>query len=173
MYDDCLYRFERDLFGYGMDYDAVIIDVRYNGGGYIAEQLFEILGRRPSGMMQRRTGPKHITPAKMYRGVKVCMINQHSFSNAEMFAYGFRELGFGKVVGIPTNGGVIGTRNYPLLDGTMFRIPLTGRFKLDGTNMENNPVEPDVWVQAPLGAVRAEDDPQLRKAVEVALDELR
>jgi len=172
MYDDCLYRFERDLFGYGMDHDAVIIDVRYNGGGYIAEQLFEILGRSPSGMMQRRTGPKHVTPAKMYRGVKVCMINQHSFSNAEMFAYGFRELGFGKVVGMPTNGGVIGTRNYPLLDGTMFRIPLTGRYRLDGTNMENHPVEPDVWVHAPLGVVLAEDDPQLRKAVEVALDEL-
>jgi len=173
MYDDCLYRFERDLFGCGMNYDAVIIDVRYNGGGYIAEQLFEILGRRPSGMMQRRTGPKHVTPAKMYRGVKVCMTNQHSFSNAEMFAYGFRELGFGKVVGMPTNGGVIGTRDYELLDGTMFRIPLTGRYRLDGTNMENNPVEPDVWVQAPLGTVNAEDDPQLRKAVEVALDELR
>ena len=173
MYDDCLYRFERELFGYGMDYDAVIIDVRYNGGGYIAEQLFEILGRRPSGMMQRRTGPKHVTPVKMYRGVKVCMINQHSFSNAEMFAYGFRELGFGTVVGMPTNGGVIGTRNYELLDGTMFRIPLTGRFRLDGVNMENNPVEPDVWVQAPLGAINAEDDPQLRKAVDVALDELR
>jgi len=172
MYDDCLYRFERELFSYVMDCDAVIIDVRYNGGGYIAEQLFEILGRRPSGMMQRRVGPKHVTPAKMYRGVKVCLTNQHSFSNAEMFAYGFRALGFGKLVGMPTNGGVIGTRNYELLDGTMFRIPLTGRYRLDGTNMENNPVEPDVYVEAPLGVVTAENDPQLRKAVEVALAEL-
>lgn len=74
---------------------------------------------------------------------------------------------------MPTNGGVIGTRSYQLLDGTTFRIPLTGRYRLDGTNMENNPVEPDVWVEAPLGVISADDDAQLQRAVEVALDDLR
>ncbi len=172
MYDDCLYRFERELFGFAKDFDAVVIDVRYNGGGQIHEQLWELLGRKPYGYISRRGFGKYLTPTEMHTGPKVCLIHESSFSDAEIFPYGFRFLGFGKLVGVATSGGVIGTLNYQLLDGTTFRIPMTGRYRLDGSNMENDGVQPDIWVDAPLGAIPAGDDPQLRKAVEVVMDEL-
>jgi len=172
MYQDCLYRFERELFGFARDFDAVVIDVRYNGGGRIHEQLWELLGRRPYGYISRRGFGRYLTPTDMHTGPKVCLIHESSFSDAEIFPYGFRFFGYGKLVGVATSGGVIGTLNYELLDGTMFRIPMTGRYRLDGSNMENNGVQPDIWVDALPGAIPAGDDAQLRQAVEVVLEEL-
>lgn len=173
MDDPCLERFRRELFGYAMKFDGLVIDVRYNGGGYIHEQLFELLGRKPFGYSKRRDSGKLIQPGEMYQGVKVCLTNEYSFSDAEIFPYGFRQLGYGKLVGMPTNGGVIGTSNYQLLDGTTFRIPQTGWYTLSMVNLENNPVVPDYVVDIAPGVMATGDDPQLRKAVEVIMGQLQ
>ncbi len=173
MNDSCLERFRRELFGYAMKYDGLVIDVRYNGGGNIHEQLFDLLGRKPFGYSARRDSGKLIQPGDMYQGVKVCLTNEYSFSDAEIFPYGFRQLGYGKLVGMPTNGGVIGTSNYQLLDGTTFRIPQTGWYTLGIVNLENNPVVPDYVVDIAPGVMAAGDDPQLRKAVEVIVSQLQ
>ncbi len=172
MDDACLERFKRELFGYAMKFEGLVIDVRYNGGGNIHDELFELLGRRPYGYSSRRGAGMLIQPGEMYQGAKVCLTNEYSFSDAEIFPYGFRQLGYGKLVGMPTNGGVIGTSNYQLLDGTTFRIPQTGWYRMDGTNLENMPVVPDYIVNIAPGDMAAGNDPQLRKAVEVILNQL-
>jgi tricorn protease len=172
MMEPNLFRFQRELFGYAMKYDGLIIDVRYNGGGRIHEDLFQTLSKRQFGWATRRGTGKLPQPAEMFHGKMVCLTNEYSFSDAEIFPYGFRYLGLGKLVGMPTSGGVIGTSDYKLLDGTTFRIPQTGWFRMDGSNMENSPTVPDYFVDIAPGVMATGDDPQLRKAVEVLLSEL-
>jgi tricorn protease len=172
MYEPNLFRFERELFGYAMKYDGLIIDVRYNGGGHIHEDLFQVLSKRQFGYSTRRGTGKLPQPAEMYQGRMVCLTNEYSFSDAEIFPYGFRQLGLGKLVGMPTSGGVIGTSNYQLLDGTTFRIPQTGWYRMDGSNMENSPTVPDYVVDIAPGIMATGEDLQLRKSVEVLLNEL-
>ena len=92
----------------------------------------------------------------------VVMQNERSASNAEMFPAGFRALGLGKVIGVPTTGAVIGTGSYTLLDGSTIRTPGTGVWiDTRRQNMENYGVPPDVYIDntpadAPQGARRAD-----------------
>ena len=74
----------------------------------------------------------------------VVMQNERSASDAEMFPAGFKALGLGKVVGVPTMGAVIGTGSYTLLDGSTIRTPGSGVWTATGENMENYGVPPDV-----------------------------
>ncbi len=166
-------RFERELFSYAQDYDGIIIDVRYNGGGWLHEFLFELLGRKPFGYSQMREWPKLAQPEKMFLGPKVVITHESSFSDAEIFPYGFRALGLGKLVGRPTFGGVIGTGNYSLIDGTVFRLPINGWFRLNGSNMENEGEKPDVDVALMPGELTEGRDRQLEVAVEEVLKQLK
>ena len=74
----------------------------------------------------------------------VVLQNERSASDAEMFPDGFRALGLGKLVGVPTSGAVIGTGSFTLLDGSAIRTPGAGVFTAAGENMENYGVPPDV-----------------------------
>ena len=76
----------------------------------------------------------------------VLLINNRSYSDAEIFPHAFRTLGLGKLVGQPTGGLVIGTRSVLLIDGSLFRSPRTGVTTLKGVNMEKEGVAPDVPV---------------------------
>ena len=95
------------------------------------------------------------------------MINNRSYSDAEIFPSAFKTLGLGKVVGEPTGGLVIGTSALRLVDGSTFRIPRIGVFRMDGANMDKKGVEPDVLVEANPDQMARGNDAQLEKAVEV------
>jgi tricorn protease len=100
------------------------------------------------------------------------MQNERSASNAEMFPAGFRALGLGKVIGVPTMGAVIGTGSYTLLDGSTIRTPGTGVWTSDGTNMEKVAVAPDVHVDNTPTSHAQGRDPQIERAVQVLREEL-
>jgi tricorn protease len=97
----------------------------------------------------------------------VLLINNRSYSDAEIFPSAFRTLGLGKLVGQPTGGLVIGTTSIRLIDGSMFRVPRTGVFTVKGVNMEKEGVTPDVLVEPHPDQMAKGEDPQLDKAVEV------
>ena len=103
----------------------------------------------------------------------VVMQNERSASDAEMFPAGFRALGLGKVIGVPTMGAVIGTGSYTLLDGSAIRTPGTGVWIAHGgQNMENYGVPPDVHIDnTPVDLAKGRDA-QIEKAVEVLKAEL-
>ncbi|HYN10624.1 MAG TPA: S41 family peptidase [Vicinamibacterales bacterium] len=91
---------------------------------------------------------------------------------AEVVPAGFRQLGLGKVIGVPTPGAVIGTGSYTLLDGSTIRTPGTGVWTSTGQNMENYGVPPDVLIDnTPTDFVKGRDA-QIEKAVEVLKQEL-
>jgi tricorn protease len=152
---------------------ALVIDQRFNGGGGIEQELLQILSRREyQYTVGRDAGVRQPRPQNFY-GPMVVMQNERSGSNAEMFPAGFRALGLGKVIGVPTAGAVIGTGSYTLLDGSSIRTPGTGVWISDGgQNMENFGVPPDVYVDNTPASHRERRDLQLEKAVEVLRAEL-
>ena len=147
---------------------ALIIDQRFNGGGGIDQELLGILaGREYQYTVGRDSGVRQPRPQNFY-GPMVVMQNERSASDAEMFPAGFKALGLGKTVGVPTMAAVIGTGSYTLLDGSAIRTPGSGVW-LSGTgqNMENYGVPPDVLVDnTPTDFARGHDA-QVEKAVEV------
>lgn len=146
---------------------ALVIDQRFNGGGGIEQELLAILsGRQYQYTMGRDAGFKQPRPVNFY-GPMVVMQNERSGSNAEMFPAGFRALGLGKVIGVPTAAAVIGTGSYTLLDGSTIRTPGTGVWTVDGENMENYGVPPDVYIDNLPADFLQGRDAQLEKAVEV------
>src|SRR5262249_11856161 len=94
-------------------------------------------------------------------------INNRSYSDAEIFPHAFRALGLGKLVGQPTGGHVIGASSVRLIDGSIFRVPRTGVFTVEGVNMEKEGVRPDVEVTPHPDQLARGHDAQLDKAVEV------
>ncbi|HYE78156.1 MAG TPA: S41 family peptidase, partial [bacterium] len=141
-----LQMFYRELYTRAADKDGLVIDVRFNGGGWIHEQLLDALNRDPIGKGQLR-GDRMVTqPPRRFAGRMVLLINEYSYSDAEIFPMGFRNQQLGTIIGRPTGGAVIGTLNYPLIEGTQFRIPLMGWYDLDGRNMENWGVPPDIHI---------------------------
>jgi len=166
-----LRRFQLDLAA-NRTKKALVIDQRFNGGGGIDQELLSILaGRQYQYTMGRDAGFQQPRPQNFY-GPMVVMQNERSASDAEMFPAGFKALGLGKVVGVPTMGAVIGTGSYALLDGSTIRTPGSGVWTADGTNMENYGVPPDVFVDnTPTDFLRGRDT-QLEKSVEVLKEQL-
>jgi tricorn protease len=166
-------RFQRDLQEH-LDKKALIIDQRFNGGGGIDQELLEILGQRIRYQTTRgRDAAQLPRPVRAFYGPMVVLQNERSASDAEMFPDGFRALGLGKVVGVPTMGAVIGTGAHRLLDGASIRTPGAGVFTAKGENMENYGVPPDVWVDNTPEDFLAGRDRQIEKAVEVLRAEMK
>ena len=151
---------------------ALIIDQRFNGGGGIDQELLGILaGREYQYTIGRDAGFRQPRPQNFY-GPMVVMQNERSASDAEMFPAGFKALGLGKVVGVPTMGAVIGTGSYTLLDGSAIRTPGSGVWLANGQPMENYGVPPDVAVDnTPADFIKGRDA-QIEKAVEILKQEL-
>ena len=168
-----LERFTRQLFSENFDKDALILDVRFNGGGNTHEQLLDILSRPQLGYQRGREEDYVGQPAQRWDRPIVLLINEQCFSDSEIFPAGFRALGLGTIMGVTTWGGVIGTWNIPLVDGiTIIRIPRNGWYTNRYENMENLGIEPDIYVEQDLNHLRDGIDDQLEAAIEYLLEEL-
>jgi C-terminal processing protease CtpA/Prc len=156
--------------------EGVVIDVRNNNGGFVNVYAIDVFARRPYLTMTlrgRRGAPARTTLGqRALERPTVLVTNQHSLSDAEDFAEGYRALGLGKIVGEPTAGWIIYTWNTRLVDGSTFRLPRTKITGADGQNMERNPRRVDVPVSRVLGEHASGVDSQLDAAVKVLLEGL-
>ncbi|HLH43502.1 MAG TPA: S41 family peptidase [Bryobacteraceae bacterium] len=168
-----LRKFQRDLLE-NQDKKALIIDERFNSGGGIDQELLQILNQRKKYQITRGRDSVDVPrPSEAYFGPMVVLQNERSASDAEMFPEGFRALGLGKVIGVPTYGAVIGTDSYRLLDGSQLRTPQFGVFSADGRDLENYGVPPDVYADNTPADFLAGHDRQIEKAVEVLAAEMK
>jgi tricorn protease len=152
---------------------GLIIDVRDNGGGNIHQALIDLLSRKPYAYMQTREGQRTGQPNVHWDRPIVILINERSYSDAEVFPHAMKAMGLATIVGVQTPGAVIGTNNITLSDGTQWRLPRVGFFNLDGTNQEHNGCKPDIEVRVtPEDALKGRD-PQLEKAIEVLREKIR
>jgi tricorn protease len=162
--------FVRSLYSDNFDKEAIVLDVRYNGGGFTHDQVLNYLGGKEHTYFRQRYGGEGLVLRSFDRKWTrplVLLINNRSYSDAEIFPSAFRTLGLGKLVGQPTGGHVIGTSFVRLIDGSTFRVPRTGVFTVKGVDMEKEGVQPDVDVEANPDQLAKDQDPQLEKAVEV------
>ncbi len=161
--------FEKELYEYAEGKAGVIIDVRNNGGGNISDTLINWLGTKPYGTYFPRDGYPGPAPGRGWKKPIVVLMNDHSYSNAEMFPYGMRAAGLAKLVGTPTPGYVIWTSGWSLVDGTSVRMPGSGVFRADGSPMEDMGEQPDVLVPLTNDDWLAQRDPQLEKAISLLM----
>jgi tricorn protease len=162
--------FVRALYSDNFDKEAIVLDVRYNGGGYTHDQLLNYLGGREHTIFKQRGGGQGMvlrTFDRKWTKPLVLLINNRSYSDAEIFPSAFKTLGLGKLVGEPTGACVIGTTATRLIDGSLFRIPRIGVYTTANVNMERQGVAPDYPVAQSPDQLMQGVDPQLDKAVEV------
>jgi tricorn protease len=155
---------------------ALIIDVRGNGGGNVSPMLIERLRREAAMMAIARNAEPHIEPVATFVGPMACLLNEFSASDGDIFPYRFRHYKLGPLIGKRSWGGVVGIRgSLPLLDGGTLMKPEFSRYDLGGKEwiMENKGVTPDIYVDNDPAKEFAGDDQQLNKAVEVMLAELK
>ncbi len=157
-----------------MNKDALIIDARYNGGGFIPDRMIELVSRRPLNYWKRRGLEPDATPVFSHTGPKATLINGLSSSGGDAFPYYFRKLGLGPLIGTRTWGGLIGISGNPSLADGGTLLASTFRF-MDTDNewaVENEGVAPDIEVVDRPELVAAGQDPTLEAAVEHLLAEL-
>jgi len=164
-----------DLDAQNQGKQGVVIDIRNNNGGYINGYALDVFTRRNYLMMTQRG--EFPVPSRSALGQRslglptVLVINESSLSDAEDFTEGYRSLGLGKVVGVPTAGWIIFTDGQQLIDGSAVRLPETRIQDLRGQTMEMHPRPVDVEVSRPLGESQTGHDAQLDAAVKVLLDQ--
>jgi tricorn protease len=154
---------------------AAIIDERFNGGGLLATDIAEIMNRKPLSALANRVGADPVQPQGIF-GPKVMIINERAGSGGDAMPWYFKRAGAGKLVGTRTWGGLVGMAGAPpLMDGGMVSAPSSGVYNpLSGEwEVENIGVAPDVEVDQDPALVRKGRDPQLEKAVEVVMEELK
>jgi tricorn protease len=170
MDEDGLETFVRALYSDNLDKEGIVLDVRYNGGGFTHDQVLNYLSGKEHTFFRQRNGGEGTVmrnyDRKWARPLAV-VINNQSYSDAEIFPHAFRTLGLGKVVGQATGGHVIGTGGIRLIDGSTFRIPRVGVWTVQGVNMEKKGVAPDVAVEPTPEAWAKGEDVQLSAAVKV------
>lgn len=154
--------------------DAIILDLRYNNGGNIHKEVIDFLRQKAHFEWAYRDFPKishpNVTPANK---PIVVLVNERSLSDAEVTSNGIKELGIAKIVGTETYRWIIFTSSVRLLDGSSCRMPAWGCYSMDGRDLEFSGVAPDIYVKnTTLDRIQGKD-PQLDRAIEEVLKELK
>ena len=154
---------------------GLIIDVRYNGGGFVDEMILERLRRVLVGMTMSRNADNGTIPEHVFHGYLACITNAYSASDGDIFPYFFKKYKLGPVIGERTWGGVRGIRGYtPLLDGGYVTIPEFSIYGLDSHwIIENHGVEPDIVVDNRPDLVVKGKDPQLEAAIDYLMKKIK
>ncbi len=154
--------------------DAMIIDERYNGGGFVGDQIIDRLERVLWSITAPREGKTGRNPERVHHGPVVVLINEDTGSNGEFFAEAIKRMGLAKVIGMRTWGGSTGIEPHQdLVDGASTTPPQFGMYGLDGTwPIEGWGVEPDIVIMNLPKDVVDGKDAQLDYAIKYLLDEL-
>ncbi len=155
--------------------EGMIIDVRYNGGGFVDQLIFARLRRILAGMGSSRNFESTTVPPVVFNGAMACVTNHYAASDGDIFSYYFKYYKLGPLIGERTWGGVRGIRgNIPLMDGGYITRPEFARYDLNSKwVIENHGVQPDIIVENRPDLVVKGQDSQLEKAIEVVMKEIQ
>jgi tricorn protease len=154
--------------------DALIFDLRYNTGGNVHDEVLKFLSQKTYLRWKYREGA--LTPQSNFAPADkpiVLLINEQSLSDAEMTSQGFKALKLGKIIGNETYRWIIFTSGIGLVDGSSVRMPAWGCYSLEGKDLEMSGVQPDILVINSFDDKLNGKDPQLDKAVEEILKQLK
>ncbi|MDQ6815645.1 MAG: PDZ domain-containing protein [Bacteroidota bacterium] len=153
---------------------AIIIDERFNGGGQLADYYIDLLKRPVQSYWRYRYGKDQKAPNASIQGPKVMLIDETAGSGGDYLPYLFRQAKLGTLVGKTTWGGLVGVLGYPeLMDGGVVTAPNLAFFDEKGFGIENVGTPPDVEVEQWPAQVITGHDPQLEKAIQIVMEELK
>jgi tricorn protease len=155
--------------------EAAILDERFNHGGDLADYIIDYLRRPLMSIVMAREGADFRSPGGAIFGPKVMITNEFAGSGGDAMPWYFRKAGIGPLIGTRTWGGLVGIYDYPqLIDGGGVTAPRVAIYGLKGDwEVENHGITPDIEVEMDPELVRQGHDPQLEKAVEVVMEELK
>jgi tricorn protease len=154
---------------------ALIIDERFNGGGFIPDRMIEYFTRKPLSYWARREIGSIRTPGFAHDGPKAMLMNGYSSSGGDALPYYFKKRGLGTLIGTRTWGGLVGLSGNPsFVDGGAILVPTFRIYDAEGRwVVENEGVSPDIEVFDLPEELLQGRDPSIDKAVELLLEELR
>jgi tricorn protease len=155
--------------------EAVIIDERFNGGGSVADYYIEVLQKKLIAYWAMRYGMDMKTPSASIQGPKVMITDETAGSGGDLLPWMFRRFQLGTIVGTRTWGGLVGILGFPaLMDGGSITAPNLAIWDAEkGWIVENEGVPPDIEVDQTPADVIAGRDPQLERAIQIAMEELK
>src|SRR6266576_4653718 len=154
---------------------GMIIDIRYNGGGFVDQLIFARLRRILVGMDSARNWEPVTVPPVVFHGAMVCLTNQYAASDGDIFSFFFKAYKLGPLIGERTWGGVRGIRGQiPLMDGGYITRPEFARYDLQSKwVVENKGVAPDIEVDNRPDLVVKGQDPQLERGIQEVMKEIQ
>jgi tricorn protease len=168
-----LQQFVRQFYAQ-LDRQAMIVDDRWNGGGFIAPWALERLRRVLVSLGANRESASSTEPEEVLNGPKVALLNHWSASDGDIFPYLFRLYGLGQLIGTRSWGGVRGIRgNWQMMDGGYITIPEDSLYTPQSQwAVENHGVDPDIEVENMPADLLAGHDAQLETAVSLLMKEI-
>ncbi|PHQ28412.1 S41 family peptidase [Leeuwenhoekiella nanhaiensis] len=156
------------------DKKAIIVDERFNGGGQLADYVIDLLNKPMQSYWNFRYGKDMKAPSASIQGPKVMLIDETAGSGGDYLPYLFRRNNLGTLVGKRTWGGLVGVLGYPeFIDGGIVTAPNVAFYNEEGFGIENVGTPPDVEVEQTPKDVIAGKDPQLEKAIQIIMQELK
>jgi tricorn protease len=157
-----------------VDKQGIIVDERFNAGGFIPDFFVERLQRTTWTYWSNRDGVGFRTPTSAIDGPKCILANEYAGSGGDALPYYFRLRGCGPVIGKRTWGGLVGiSHGLPLVDGGSVTMPDFGIYSTDGKwIVENHGVDPDIEVENTPESMVNGRDLQLERAIQYELDQL-
>jgi tricorn protease len=155
--------------------EGIVLDERFNGGGFVADYMVDYLRRPLLNYFTTRAGHEFTTPMNGIFGPKAMVVNEFAGSGGDALPWMFKKLKLGPVIGKRTWGGLVGIFGFPpLMDGGGVTAPNLAFYNTEKQwDVENHGVAPDIEVEYDPALVRQGRDPQLEKAVEVLMDSLK
>ncbi|MFL5741445.1 MAG: S41 family peptidase [Flavisolibacter sp.] len=164
-----------DVLGKASGKEALIVDTRFNGGGWLHDDLVTFL----SGKQYLKFSPQGITPTSgepfnKWTAPSTVLVSESNYSDAFIFPYAYKSLGIGKLIGMPVAGTGTAVWWETQIDPTLiFGIPMVATIGKENRPTENLQLEPDIKVQNDYKSVLSGKDPQLERAVKEMLEEIK
>lgn len=168
-----LNEFLKDMHTRTLGKEAIIIDLRYNNGGNVHNEVLEFLAQKAHYKWAYRDFPSNSHPNVTPGDIPIiALVNERSLSDAEVTSNGIQTLGLATIVGTETYRWIIFTSGTTLLDGSYLRLPAWGCYSLDGKDLEATGVKPDIYVKNTFEDRVKGRDPQLERAIKEALKQI-
>lgn len=162
-----------EALGRHADKEALIVDTRFNGGGWLHDDLATFLAGASYLTFMPRGQHLGEEPQFKWRRPSVVVMSEGNYSDAHMFPYAYKALGIGKLIGMPVPGTGTAVWWERLQNGLVFGIPQVGMVDREGRYLENLQLEPDIRMANDPSEVRRGRDQQLEAAVSELLLQLK